>query len=530
MSQLDPQRPHSPRRRLAVLATLQGRLAVASVVLVALIAAATWIGYATVDQVTTDMRVQLERLHASTALASGAESAQIASIEALHSRIEAEYALAATLLEAGREREARDRIAAARSAAEELAIEARRRADLHGGSLTEIIAALDATGSERRFWLTGVSLIAVLLVALILLMTTRGITEPLARLTAAADRIGEGDLRIDLGEEALREFAALAQAFNTMAQRLRAVVSESIVISEQIAASATEVSGISEQVAASSAEVANAMVEITTGAESQFNGLRHTADALEEMRQRAHEIAVASESVVDLSGRIRDVAAESRGEVSSALRMLLEVREVVQTSAQEVTRLEQASAYIEQFVETITGIARQTNLLTLNAAIEAARAGEHGRGFAVVADEVRKLAEGSASAAREVAHIVDETRGRIRGVVTTIERGSGKVAGVEEVSRSADLALEQILTTVDGVRIAADRVAGTVAHNREAILHVEQALGKVSATAQSHAAGAEEVSAATEQQSAATQELSTTSTQLLHSATRMKELVSGLQV
>jgi methyl-accepting chemotaxis protein len=559
--------------------TLRGRLVGASVILVALIIAATWIGWATVNRMTDEVRTRLEQLNDATLLAasterhvleqmatadayletpdegtaaafvetgrnahrmwrgyrdldglSSAELTQIAAAEALHSQIEVDYALAHALLDAGREDAARQSIAAVRASVQELQAAIRRLTDMQAAKLATTVADLDRTGRERQIWLMTVSLIAVLLVVLIVIMINRGIADPLGRLTAAAGRIGGGDLRAEVADETLAEFATLGGAFNAMARRLRAVVSETAVISEQIAASASDLSSVSEQVAASSEEVADAMIEITRGAESQSGGLRQTAEALEEMRARAAEIAEASGSVSGLSVRIHDVAANSRTEISSALRTLLEVREVVQSSAQRVGGLDQSSARIERFVDTISAIARQTNLLALNAAIEAARAGEHGRGFAVVADEVRKLAEGSADAAREVASVVDETRAQIRGVVETIERSADKVSGVEETSRSADAALEQILGAVEGVRLAADRMAATVAFNQDAIGSVERALTDVSATADSHAASAEEVSAAAEEQSAATQELSSTSTELLHSAERMKTLVSGLQV
>jgi methyl-accepting chemotaxis protein len=271
------------------------------------------------------------------------------------------------------------------------------------------------------------------------------------------------------------------------------------------------------------------MVGIAGGAESQSHGLQATQEALDEMKARTQEISNASRMVATLTQQIYEVATRSRQEVTGALARLVEIRDVVQASANQVTELAQTSLQIDRFVETITGIARQTNLLALNAAIEAARAGEHGRGFAVVAEEVRKLAEGSARAAQEVAQNVGAIRQRIEQVVGTMGRGQEKVADVEHVSKGADAALEQILVAVDGVRSAAGQVEEAVSRNSSAMEGVEAAVAEVSGTSESHAASAEEVSAAAEEQSAATQEMSASSMELLHAAERMRELVSGFQ-
>ncbi len=97
----------------------------------------------------------------------------------------------------------------------------------------------------------------------------------------------------------------------------------------------------------------------------------------------------------------------------------------VSASQQGVTEairgLSQRTERIGGIVDTITGIAERTNLLALNAAIEAARAGEQGRGFAVVAEEVRKLAEGSQTAAGEIASLIGQIQRETTEVVAAVE-------------------------------------------------------------------------------------------------------------
>jgi methyl-accepting chemotaxis protein len=312
-----------------------------------------------------------------------------------------------------------------------------------------------------------------------------------------------------------------------MADRFRNVVGETVSTANRITASASDLSSVSEEVAASSGEVSTAMIDITNGAEEQALGLRSMDEALNRMRQGAAEIDEASEQVRSLSAQIGDVAATRQTDIGRAITMLREVREIVHTSGQEVSELQKASGQITAFVETIRGIARQTNLLALNAAIEAARAGEHGRGFAVVADEVRKLADGSARAADEIEDAVGRIGARIEVAATTMTRGVSQVAGVEGVSRDAELAFEDIVSAVGLVRSAATAVDVAAAENRKAVASVEENVRAVGATAESHAASAQQVSAAAEQQSAATEELSAASVELLHAAERLKELVSG---
>jgi len=389
---------------------------------------------------------------------------------------------------------------------------------------------LRAESAARQRVLILILLATAVIGTIFLWFTLRAVQRPLDRLVAAANQLGEGQLRVELDGRMPPEFQVLATSFTTMAERFRTIVGETVSTAGRISNSATDLSAIAEQVAGSSGEVSTAMVGITEGAEEQAIGLRNVDESLSEMRRRAADIDSSSALVRELSERIRDLAESKRLEVGRALTMLLELREVVASSGREVTELEEDSARIDDFVETIQGIARQTNLLALNAAIEAARAGEHGRGFAVVADEVRKLADESARASDEVAATVEQIRRQIKDVVAIIGEGSAKVAGVEETSRGADAAFEEIVAAVIEMRDAAARVAAAADDNRNAVASAEGTVAAVGATAESHAAAAEEVSAAAEEQSAATEQMSAASAELLEAADRLKELVSGFQV
>jgi methyl-accepting chemotaxis protein len=564
-----------------VFATLQARLRAGGALIVAIVLMGAAVAYSGLENISRDMQSRLDDLRHSSDLGSELESLilnqitagerylvtpdprfvqqfadfgrtahdqrrrykelegqtteelqRITQVEQAHQRVEVEYALAHAQLDIGDRAGATARIEAVRPLTSSLQTDIRVISSQQADKVSAAAARLAAQADQRQRTLLLLTGVVFLITFGLIWLAMRQVQQPLETLQAAAERFGEGDLRTDMGAERAgmtREFAALAAAFDRMADQLRTIVGETVTTAERISNFASDLSSISEEVAASSGEVATAMVGIASGAEAQSQGLQATKTALEEVGQRSVEIAGASRMVNSLSEQISVVAARSRTEVGDALQRLLEIREVVTESAGRVTELEQASLQIDRFVETITGIARQTNLLALNAAIEAARAGEHGRGFAVVAEEVRKLAEGSARAAQEVAQNVQGIRGRIEEVVQTMERGTTKVADVEEVSRGADSALEQILAAVDGVRLAAGQVEEAADRNTAAMEGVDTALAEVSGTSESHAASAEEVSAAAEEQSAATEEMSASSSELLHAAERMRELVSGFR-
>ena len=461
---------------------------------------------------TTEDRVRLNQVAASQAAA------------------EVAYATAHALADLGRPEQARAAAEAAQAPGDTVVATVTALSAAQGERARTQAAALRAQAGRWRnaLWLLFVAVLVVGIGAA--LTAIRAVDNPLKRLISAADRFGGGDLRpISLGSMPT-ELDRLGRAMDDMGARLRHVVSSVTTEANTITSSATDFSAMSEELAASSGEISTAMVRVASSAEQQRSGMDQAGALLDGLRAAAAANAQAATRVVQLGEQIRSLAAEHRGDVENAGTALLDVREVVRTSAGQVQELARQSEAITDFIDLLKQISSQTNLLALNAAIEAARAGEHGRGFAVVAEEVRRLADSSASAAESVTKTVEFIRRQVKEVSTTMELGSTKVAGIEGVAHAAARALDEIEKAVEEVHEAASAVSNEAQRNREIADELGTRTAQVAQSANEHAAASEEVTAAAEEQSASTEEMASAASELLQGAQRLGDAIRDFKV
>jgi methyl-accepting chemotaxis protein len=440
-------------------------------------------------------------------------------------KIEVAYAMAHALTDLGRPEDARRYAELARSPSDTLLRDVRALSLAQTSRSLGRAADLGRQADQRRQMLWLLFFISLVIGVSIVFWTVRMVDRPLTQLVGAVERFGGGDLRpVRLGGMPT-ELERLSRAMDDMGGRLRTVVVAVVGEASQIGNSASDFSAMSEELAASSGEISSAMVKIAASAEQQVKGMEKADSLLHSLRQIAEANAQAAARVGELGGRIQSLAARHQADVAAAGQTLLDVKEVVRTSAGQVKELTRLSEPITDFIDLIKQISSQTNLLALNAAIEAARAGEHGRGFAVVAEEVRRLADSSATAAEDVAKTVQFIRNQVREVSHTMETGSAKVQGIETVAAAAASALEQISSAVGEVHGAAAEVEREAVANRRIVEELGVRTQEVSQAASEHASASEQVTAAAEEQSASTEEMAASAGDLLQGATRLTALM-----
>jgi methyl-accepting chemotaxis protein len=201
-----------------------------------------------------------------------------------------------------------------------------------------------------------------------------------------------------------------------MVERLRSVVGNALIASDNVSSGSQELSATAEQVSQGATEQASAAEQASASMEEMAANIKQNADNA----AQTEKISRQSSKDAELSGQAVNRAVDA-----------------MQTIAQKITIVQE--------------IARQTDLLALNAAVEAARAGEHGRGFAVVASEVRKLAERSQVAATEIGAVsLDTVKAAqsagemLAALVPNIRRTAELVSEISAACREQDIGSSQI--------------------------------------------------------------------------------------
>ena len=336
---------------------------------------------------------------------------------------------------------------------------------------------------ERTFrWQSvGVGLVTLVLMGfLIVYFVRKVILQPLGNLGASLTQVADGDFTARAVANEEDEIGEQARTFNGMVDRLNKAL--------------REVEGASQSVASGATQMASSADEIHRTVED-------TAKVGEDLNQAGTQVQVAILQLNSNVARLDENARETQARTQAARQDTEDADHAGREAEAGMAAIRESTGRIIQAVQVIQDIARQTNLLSLNAAIEAAKAGAQGKGFAVVAEEVRKLAERSAKAAVEIRELTSTTEESV-------------TLGIQSVANTLTR-LKSIQERIGEVTLQVQDVAGLSRSQDEACREVSGLMGQT--TEKLH------------QNAASTQELAATVTEITRTAEDLAKVAEGLQ-
>lgn len=284
--------------------------------------------------------------------------------------------------------------------------------------------------------------------------TADTLANTLNDMTAVTSSLANGDLNCSVESKYPGVFGELTDNMNAVVDSLKNIV--------------VDIQDSSKAVRGGAEGIAQGNMNLSSRTEQQAASLEQTASSMD-------EISTTVQQTASNAGRANEL-------VQKAQVNAVEGGQVVRTAVDAMSAINESSQRISEIIGVIDEIAFQTNLLALNASVEAARAGEQGRGFAVVASEVRNLAGRSATAAKEIKDLIEDS-------VRKVQDGSRLVSDSGET-------LENIVGDIKGVTDIVGEIACAADEQSVGVSEVHRELEQLQRLTQQNAAMVEEAAAA----------------------------------
>ncbi|MFP2957826.1 methyl-accepting chemotaxis protein [Myxococcus sp. 1LA] len=291
--------------------------------------------------------------------------------------------------------------------------------------------------------------------------------------------------------DSLMHWGFLALTFSLVgivARRSALVVRALATHTHQLEERRKEVKRLAQDMGRGAGELATVVQQLRTSSDVQTAGVSRQAAALREVEQTVQEIRQGSLVTADKARLLASSieTAEEAGRdggaaITRTLNNLEAIRQEVSEMARRILALDTRTREISSIVDTVKGLADQSNMLAINAAIEAARSGEHGRGFGVVSREVRSLADQSILATHRIREVLDGVSQSMRDTAKMSEQGEQRVKASLDAVRVSGNQLQRLAGIIDDTGVSVRQISAAVAQQDAGTSQIAQAIQDLSA-------------------------------------------------
>jgi methyl-accepting chemotaxis protein WspA len=311
--------------------------------------------------------------------------------------------------------------------------------------------------------------VTVLIVSIVALWLAQKITRPIRDAAFVTDQVASGNLSVTCNSQAAGEAGSLLQAIRKMIQDLRSLIGRIQRSSITLLSTATEI-------AATSRQQEQAVYDYSASA-------NQAAAAVNEISATSQELLKTMNEVNQVAHQASQMASTGQQSLASMDQTMRQLAESTSSIGSRLSVISERAANINLAVTTITKVADQTNLLSINAAIEAEKAGEYGLGFLVVAREIRRLADMTAVATLDIERMVKEMQYSVSAGVMEMDKFSEQVRKVVDDGGQIGGQLGQIIAGVQGLHQRFDQVTEGMRVQSQGADQIREAMSRLSEAA-----------------------------------------------
>lgn len=367
-------------------------------------------------------------------------------------------------------------------------------------------------------------LIIILGVSTISYTLTNKIMKALSASINNVKKIAAGNLNVTVAEKYKArkdEIGVMCRSVEDLDTKLKEIISNLKKNSEHLTNSSGSLDKAAQEVASSIGQVDSVIQGIATSATQQAVSTESASRDVAVMGGMVDETMQEITTLNNTTDQMKNASNHAKTTLLDLNQTMSDVMKAIDSIYQQTNKTNESVITISETVNLITAIARQTNLLSLNASIEAARAGEQGKGFAVVANEIKQLAEQSNNSAVEIQNILEQLTGNSNMAVEMMQN-------VKQIITDQQ---SNVINTVNVFQTVQDDIAQSVngIHNISRKTEIlDDARNKTVRVVEDLTAIAEENAAGSEEAAASVEEVNSLIVEVSNQANGLYEIAEGL--